>query len=152
MAHEQQCIQVKVLNTEWQLLGKLMSEWLSLKNPLDSKYYLTFFQYIYIYLSCYYRSHGKHTENQERGLGNNNFLCTNFHFIEDCRICGKHADYDPAYTNGWHVKPWQILGHLKCVIADIMFCIWISAKYKPFLSSSSSQQQDGVRGCKSWHL
>lgn len=31
------------------------------------------------------------------------------------------------------MKPWQILGHLRCVIADIMLCIWISAKYKPFL-------------------
>lgn len=35
-------------------------------------------------------------------------------------------------TNAWHTKPWQILGHLRCVIADTMPCIWISAKYKPF--------------------
>lgn len=42
--------------------------------------------------------------------------------------------------------------HLRRVIANIMLCIWISAKYKLSLFPGPSQQQDGVRGRKSWHL
>lgn len=50
------------------------------------------------------------------------------------------------------MKPWQILGHLRRVIADATSWILISTKYKPLLFPGSSRQQSDVRECKSWHL
>lgn len=135
MSPEQLCIWSKWLILNGNYLNKLLSEWLGLEVPLGSKRYLQCPQYASFQQL---QITGKHTDNEKRSFWNPTFpwrtLSLSAIYLDMALgSCRKHTDCDATHSHGGYMNLQQILGHFRCVSADLMPCIWISAEHKPFL-------------------